>query len=84
MAGPSPQRSDPYAAYCLDEAVWMFGEYVEGEIDKASRKAKNTKQAESFVRQKLAYIFRDDSPEEEKKENSTAGKFADPAARFHK
>jgi hypothetical protein len=35
--------SDVHTAYCLDEVVYAFGVYVEGELDEASAKAKTAK-----------------------------------------
>lgn len=46
---------DPYTAYCLDEAVYTWGRFVEGELDKASadnnKKKKRSKKDDGAVRQ---------------------------------
>lgn len=36
---------DDYAAYCFDEAITEFGESIEDEIETATEKSKNKKQA---------------------------------------
>lgn len=52
---------DPYAAYCFDEAVYLFGNYVESELHKAAEKAKDADKAASMRQQALrAILARDD------------------------
>lgn len=50
---------DPYAAYCLDEAIYLFGNYVEGELRRVSDKAKNAKAAQRERSHMLATLLRD-------------------------
>lgn len=65
---------DEYTAYCLNQAVSYVGKFIDGEMDKASDKAKTTKAAES-ARQRVLDKYL--TP-------STGGKsgFMDPAGMF--
>lgn len=51
--------TDPYAAYCLDEAIYLFGNYVEAELRRVSDKAKNAKAAQRERAHMLATLLRD-------------------------
>lgn len=65
--------SDGWAAYCLDNAVWTFGEWVISELDKvpsAKKQETTNKRREAKLKAILA-----DKPELA---------FADPAAKFKK
>jgi len=44
LIGINPE-SDPYTAYCFDEAVFMWGKHVEGELRSAQKGAKSDRQA---------------------------------------
>lgn len=84
----SGPRSDPYAAYCFDEAVWIFGSYVEREVEKSQKGAKTTAESENRARSTMTRIFAQDTPiqSEGPKELEAAmpppGTFKDPAEFF--
>lgn len=59
-----------YEAFCLDEAIWVFGSYVESELDKI--KGKTEKQIANKKEAKLKTLL---GAKEEQA-------FADPAALF--
>lgn len=56
-------RSDPFTAYCLDEAVFMWGTYVEGEISKAEKEAKTTQQAKNKIKLVIHRLLKEDEDE---------------------
>lgn len=64
---------DPYAAFCLDSAIWEFGTYVESELE--SVKGKNEKQRQAGREARLKSLL-SDSPDTKK--------FADPMAMLSK
>lgn len=80
---------DPYSAYCLDEACYLWGAHVETELEMASRDPKdlNRKEVKSAQnRRQLVYRRLMEGVEaggptassvEEKK--TTSGRFRDPA-----
>jgi len=65
---------DPYTAFCVDEAVWMWGNHVESELNKATDGAKNKDQARSRLVAATRRLFTEEGEEGEKK-----GSFRDPA-----
>lgn len=50
-------KSDEYAAYCFDEAVYFFGTYVEHQLGEASARAKTSKDANRARQQTLGRVF---------------------------
>lgn len=62
---PNPRHGDAYTAYCLDEAVWLWGSYVEGELDQVRDKAKTAKQAAEKVKMRFRTLMADREPEVE-------------------
>lgn len=57
--------SDSYAAFCLDEAVYVFGIYVESELHSATKETTDSKKAEAQRRNVLARIFAMDDYDEQ-------------------
>lgn len=82
------RRSDSWAAFCFDEACFMWGRHVEAEIREGTKKAKNDQQ----FRAKAIMVFNrlmaepepETSEEEEKPKPVKQGQFRDPAAFFKK
>lgn len=75
--------SDPYAAYCLDEAVYAFGTYVEAELNESAKGAKNEKAAQRKRMMRIQSLLRDDEgPEASGKApvQPAPTKFRDPAS----
>lgn len=70
---------DPYAAYCLDEAVYIWATHVERELDMSSKGAKNDKVALQKRQRKLTMLMIDDKGGETQ---ASTPMFRDPAARF--
>lgn len=69
---------DPYLAYCIDEAVFLWGNHVENEMVSAAnaQTAEEAKQpARNSTLQRLLM-----EPGEDPDEMPTAGQFRDPAA----
>lgn len=64
--------SDPYAAYCFDEAVYLFGTHVEFELHQVSAKAKTNEEAAASRRNMLAHLLFD-PPESEGGEGAGGG-----------
>lgn len=52
--------SDPYAAFCFNEAIYMFGNFVEAELRRVSDKAKDGKDAQRKRQEMLALLLRQD------------------------
>jgi hypothetical protein len=52
-------KSDSYAAYCFDEAVYFFGNYVESQLNEASARAKNGKDAQRARAQRLGMVIQE-------------------------
>jgi len=64
-----------YEAYCLDEAVWYLGTFLEGELQKAGRQKKQKGEASAEAARKRVmgkYL----TPEK------TQGQYMDPAVLF--
>lgn len=80
LSGSQPERNDPYAAYCLDEAVYTFGQWVDQEIEKAQSGAKNNREAEARVKHRIRSIFAEQ--EQEEGAPPAPGTFRDPAKHF--
>lgn len=68
---------DPYVAYCLDEATWMWGRYVEQKLSESKKDAKNEQVAKQRVQMAVKELFGDDATEGQKRSG-----FKDPAAIF--
>ena len=64
---------DPYAAYCLDEAVSYFGNMVEGELNQCEGSGNDLNRARQTVLD--SYFKEPDS-------TPTKGMYADPAMFF--
>lgn len=54
---------DPYTAYCLDEAAYLFGSHVESELRRVSDGVKKAKDAQRKRQQTLASLLAEDPPE---------------------
>lgn len=63
---------DDYDAFCFDRAIYLFGNYVESEVEKAGKKGKTEEQRKNSAEARLNSLL---SGEEGKK-------YADPAAMF--
>lgn len=74
--------SDSYAAYCLDEAVYFYGTYVESELHNAVKGItddKDGKKAEQKHRQTLHMLLsQDDIPENPQETGVNSGYVHDP------
>lgn len=57
-------QEDAYAAFCFDEAVFMWGRFVDGELKKAQQGAKNDKQARSKVEMRFRALMREEEAED--------------------
>lgn len=57
--------TDPYTAYCFDEACFMWGRYVEGELDKSQRGAKNDQQARGKLEMRFRTLMREEEEDGE-------------------
>ena len=92
MVGLDPKDpNDSWAAWCFDEACFMWGRYIESQIHDATRGSKNDKQANTKAQMMMRRIMSplaEPEPEgSEKKEAESQppapvpkGKFRDPAA----
>lgn len=68
---------DDYLAYCLDQAVAYWGQFVEHELELVGdRPSKKERSAMEARKRRLRQLIQTDGPEPEK------GTFADPAAFF--
>lgn len=80
---------DAYLSYCVDEAVFMFGRYVESEMQAAEDRTKNAKHKAGARQQALSAILNSpvasdtDEPDQPPPPPSTK-QFRDPAALFRK
>lgn len=73
---------DPYVAFCLDEATFMWGRHVEGSMDEAASKTKNDNQRHAARLRVLNNLL---TPKEKEPGTQPApGKFRDPASMFNK
>lgn len=70
---PSSDPHNTYLAYCFDEAIMEFGNWVTGELEKIE--GKNEGQRKRKREQRFKQIFASEIPESEK-----AKTFTDPAA----
>lgn len=70
---------DPYAAWCLDEATFLWGRHVEGSMDEASAKAKSSHQKHQ-ARLRVLQNLLTPKPIEEEEAEAPKGRFRDPAA----
>lgn len=68
--------ADPYVAFCIDEAVWMWGRHVEFSLEEATEGTKTKAQASGKKQMVIARLFNEVSEEGEKKGPSG---FRDPA-----
>lgn len=64
---PRPRHGDPFTAYCLDEAVWMWGQHVENELEKAREGGKTAKQSANKMKMRFKSLMaeREDDTEAE-------------------
>lgn len=67
--------SDPYAAYCFDEAVYIFGTHVESELHAVSNKAKTAEEGQASRRNMLMHLLYDPP---ESGESSSSDYWHDP------
>lgn len=80
LSGPEAVANgsdDIYAAYCLDEAAFIWGNFVESKVAEATEDSKNPKMRQMRVDS----VFRNLFAEEHK---TTKGKYKDPAVLFGK
>jgi hypothetical protein len=83
---------DPYAAWCVDEVVYLFGNYCEGEMDQAEHRTKQQAAKGPARARTLANILNGTNSVQEDEAGqtkelpapATAGRFRDPAAMFKK
>jgi hypothetical protein len=68
-------EADPYAAWCFDEACFMFGRQVENELATATQHAKND-QEHHFHRSAALRRVLSDGPE--RPQEAPRGMFRDP------
>jgi hypothetical protein len=76
--------SDPYLAWCLDEVVFIFGNYFENEIEKISSNFPGREkelEREHYLKLLVAELLdQEEDPEVAITQSPTGkGKFADPA-----
>lgn len=57
LSGPNARESDPYVAYCFDDAIYQWGNYIEDELREATSKTKNEKQAKSKATMRLKTLL---------------------------
>jgi hypothetical protein len=68
--------SDAYAAFCFDEAVYLYGIFVEASIHKATAGVTDPKKAEQQRNQTLNMLLsQDDIPEPKDATGASAEKF---------
>ena len=80
---PQPSAPDPYVAYCFDEAVYMWGTYVDSELDQAGDDEKTKKAMAKAVaaRQRRLSTLMVEGPQGEEIEAPVSkGQFRDPAS----
>jgi hypothetical protein len=65
LVGIDP-RDDPFTAFCFDEAVFMWGRFVDGEMKRAVKGAKSDRQAQQKADMRWRTIMQE---EEEVREN---------------
>lgn len=70
---------DPYTAWCIDEATFMWGNHVEGSLNDASNKAKSDSQKHAARLRVLTNLLSSKDTEGEA-EAPAKGKFRDPAS----
>lgn len=63
-----------YEAYCLDQAVWYFGSFIDAEVEKAGQKKQKGEAQIMSARKRVLSKFVD--------AGNTKGQYADPAAFF--
>lgn len=51
--------TDPYTAYCFDEACFMWGRHVESELQRAQKGAKTDKQARMKVEMRFRTLMQE-------------------------
>jgi hypothetical protein len=56
-------ETDPYTAYCFDEACFMWGRHVDGELRSSQKGAKSDKAAAMKVEMRFRTLMRE--PEED-------------------
>lgn len=67
--------SDPYIAYCLDESIFTWGNYVDNEVAQAGSKGNSDKDKNRNRQRRLSQLLPDET---------TKQKFRDPAQAFKK
>lgn len=79
--GSEQGRNDPYAAFCFDEAVWIFGSTIESELEQAKHEAKTQPELDRRVGAIMSRVFtpKAKGPNSEVVEKGT---FRDPADLF--
>lgn len=73
--------TDPYTAWCLDEAVYIFANHVESKLAEAANRQKGEKQKAAAKQRMLTSLLADAA---DKEGEAAQGKFRDPAAGFTK
>lgn len=72
--------SDPYTAWCLDDAVYAWGMHVEAELEKASSEGSDEKQRKNKVKLAWRRLF----PSEGEHEEASTSQFRDPMSKLRK
>lgn len=79
-------RNDPYVAFCFDEAAYLWGQYVDGELDLASRDPKELKKSKMGAamkrREQVMKQLMSDPKNEKEPARQTPSQFRDPALMF--
>lgn len=75
LLGSGQVANDPYTAYCLDEAVTIWGQYVEGQLDAARDGAKNPNQAKNKVKLRFQTLMADHEEREVEKGGEASEEF---------
>ena len=80
---------DPYAAYCLDEATYIWGTHVEIELENSTRDKKENKEAKKAIEKRQnrfqALMVEDEEVDPSKpqiKSPTSRKRFKDPADLF--
>lgn len=77
---------DAYVSYCVDEAVFMFGRYVESAMHEAEEATKNAKQKAAARQRALTTILTSSAPPKDGEQQALpppdTKQYRDPAAVF--
>lgn len=79
------QLDDPYVAFCLDEACFLWGRHVEHELDLAARDPKDLNRKEyrnATSRRTRTFEKLMNEEAESQPEKTRPGRYRDPATMF--